>query len=177
MKNLMKISLTVGVCLYICTGISAIGKPKTVLTEEQKKERIAKYKAIAAEYLIEDKKAFAEACEKAKTSGKHLLVIAGTKGCSWCRLLDKSLKTPELATIVDANYIYIKIYYLSDSHILDGMKHIGMVPNIAIISGDKKLLKRFNPVSLETKKPNGYDLKKLSEFLLEWAPKQADSSK
>ena len=168
-KSFMK---TAGACLCICISTSVVGNSKTLLTEAEQKERVAKYKVIAAENLKVDKLAFEEACIKAKKSGKYLLVVVKMQSCGWCRIFDKVLKTQKIKPVVEDNYIQVNIDRSSSKEILVGMRYIGTIPNIAIITGDLKPVKRFNPESLETKKPMGYDLNKLQAFLLKWAPQQ-----
>lgn len=161
----------VGICLCICISTSVVGYSKKVLTEAEQKEREAKQKAAATDALKIDKPAFEEACINAKKSEKNVLLVVGAKWCGWCRIMDDILKKdPAIAPIVESNYIHVDIRYSSFETLLPNVKSIRMIPNIAILSWDKKLVKRFNPVSIETKKPNGYDKEKLLAFLLEWAP-------
>ncbi len=164
-------------CLCICVSTSVFGGPKTVLTEAEQKAKDAKYKAFATENLKVDKPALEDACINAKKSGKYVLVVVKSKSCSWCRIMDKILKNDTtIAPIVESNYVQVNINYSSFKTLLPDVQYIGMIPNFAVLSWDKKLVKRFNPVSIETKNPSGYDKEKLHAFFLEWAPNKDKSA-
>jgi thioredoxin-related protein len=170
-RCIMIATVLVPLSLCVCSSVHGEGNSKILSTAEQQQERLRKRKAYEAEQLEVDRAALGEAFKAAETSGKHVFVMVKSKSCGWCRILDKVLREePKIASVVESNYIHVNMTYSSFKALLPGVKYMGMIPNIAILAGDKKLVKRFNPVNLETKNPMGYDTEKLRTFLLKWGP-------
>ena len=116
----------------------------------------------------------AEALVQAKKQGKHVFLQIGGNWCVWCYKfnsfvqLDSSLKK-----ILNDNYIVYHLNFSKENKNLDYMKKLGYpqrfgFPVMVILDADGNRLHTQNSALLE--KGNGYDLDKVKDFLLNWAP-------
>jgi thioredoxin-related protein len=111
----------------------------------------------------------------AKAEGKRILVFAGGPWCDWCARLDNFLKADqELTTIIDRNYVVMKVYVEKDltpnGLFLAKFPSAPGFPHIYVLNSEGQLLISQKTDVLE--KGEGYDNVKVKEFLENYALKK-----
>jgi len=112
------------------------------------------------------------AVTNAKSMEKNVLVMIGFNECPWCIKLNKYvLEDPQIDSLINANYIWIKVNYSKENKNLDIMKDLDFpqrmgFPVIVILNKQGNRIHTQNTWYLEEGK--SYDKKKLMNFLKEW---------
>jgi len=106
--------------------------------------------ARAASEAIYDEKADAPkqvsaAIAEALRSGKHIVLVFGANWCPDCHALDAQMHKPELAAIVEKNFLIVKIDVGSMDKNLDLAQKYGVplrrgIPAMAVLDSQGKLL-------------------------------------
>ncbi len=113
-----------------------------------------------------------EAVAKAKESNKHVLLQIGGNWCKWCRLYDKwSHETPMIDSLLKADYVVVHVNYSPENKNSELMKELEYpqrfgFPVIVIL--DKKGIRLHTQNSGYLEQGEGYNEKKVEEFLQSW---------
>jgi len=109
--------------------------------------------------------------EAARTHRRVLLDVGGN-WCSWCRLLDKFFADhPDLTTLVDKNYVMVKVHYGPDNfneEALGKFPHAEGYPHIYVLDARGELLRSQGTDAFE--EGHGYSAERWKAFLEKWAP-------
>lgn len=114
---------------------------------------------------------------QAKKENKNIMIQAGGNWCIWCLRFDNYVKTtPELKSVLDANYLYYHLNYslenknekLFAKYGEPGQKY--GYPVFIVLDKDGKQIHTQDSESLES--GSGYDLAKVKAFFQDWAPKK-----
>lgn len=114
------------------------------------------------------------ALAKAKKEGKHVFLQIGGNWCAWCIMLHKFYTTsPEIDSILKANYVLTMINYSKENKNLDVLERLEYpqrfgFPVIVILDASGKRIHTQNTVCLE--RGRAYDRKKFINFLYNWSP-------
>ncbi len=110
--------------------------------------------AFAADAPVYDESADAQAqvsqaLAKAKADNKQALIVFGANWCGDCKMLDSEFKKPALKTLLDANYVIVKVDVNRFNKNLDVVKPYGDVikkgiPSIAIATPANQLVYATN---------------------------------
>ncbi|RLA74184.1 MAG: hypothetical protein DRG11_05650 [Epsilonproteobacteria bacterium] len=109
------------------------------------------------------------AMDKAKKSGKNILLIAGGSWCHWCGAMDSFLKEHnDLQNSFYGDFEVLKVYYgnginKDGQSLLKQLPVLEGTPHFYVLNSDAKLLKSFGTVSIE--QGNSYNKKKFFEFI------------
>ncbi len=118
------------------------------------------------------------AIKKADNLGKHIIVKIGYNQCPWCIMLHKFLKEdPKIDSILNADYVMVKVNYSKENWNLDVMKSLKFpqrfgFPVLVILDSNGNLLHTQNTLYLE--KGKSYDSKRIIDFLKKWNKKALD---
>ncbi|HPA26026.1 MAG TPA: thioredoxin family protein [Acidobacteriota bacterium] len=120
-------------------------------------------------------KDLAEAKKTAAADGKRILMFVGGPWCKWCVILDNFLKNdPELAVLLEKNYVVLKIYAESDltpnGLFMAKFPSPDGYPHLYVLSEKGELLISQRTDVLE--KGQSYDKVKVKDFLLKNAVKK-----
>jgi len=111
---------------------------------------------------------------EAKRTGKHILLEVGGDWCSWCHIMDRYFdQNPGLTALRDTNYVTVKINWSKENEntkFLSQYPKIPGYPHIFILDANGKPLHSQFTGDLE--EGQSYNLKKFTDFLKAWAPKQ-----
>lgn len=111
----------------------------------------------------------------AAADGKRILMFVGGPWCKWCVILDNFIKNdPELATVLEKNYVILKIYAESNlapnGLFMAKFPHPDGFPHLYVLSEKGELLISQRTDVLE--KGQSYDKVKVKDFLLKNAQKK-----
>jgi thioredoxin-related protein len=113
-----------------------------------------------------------EAVTRAKNQNKHVLVQVGGNWCSWCyKLHDFIIEHASLDSIIQANYVSVKINYSKENKNPEALKKLDHpqrfgFPVLVILDKTGRRIHTQDTGLLES--GGGYDLNKLKRFLLSW---------
>ena len=114
----------------------------------------------------------AEACARAKSENKRVLVQVGGEWCGWCKLMSKYMETNEAVNAnLTKHFLVMKVTYedgQKNEAFLSKYPAINGYPHLFVIDADGKLLHSQETGSLEQGK--GYDQEKFLGFLDTWKP-------
>ena len=114
-----------------------------------------------------------DAIAEAKRTDRRILLEVGGEWCSWCHTLDEFFdKHPDLTALRDKNFVTVKINYSDDNPNKEVLSRYGAIdgyPHLFVLDSDGRLLHSQETGALESGR--SYDLKRLTSFFAEWAPK------
>ncbi|QKG79987.1 thioredoxin family protein [Tenuifilum thalassicum] len=111
----------------------------------------------------------------AKREGKNVLIQIGGNWCPWCVKLHNFINADStIKTILHENYVVVKVNYSKENKNLDVLKRLQNpqrfgFPVIVILDSNGKRIHTQDTGLLESR--NGYDSKKVLNFLKNWTPK------
>jgi thiol:disulfide interchange protein len=136
--------------------------------------------AHAEEHLFDPSrdsaKDLAAAETRAAAEHKNILLDVGGDWCSWCHLLEHTLRgNPQLTSVLEKNYILLHIDFSRDHEnkaYLSRYPTIDGYPHLFVIAPDGRLLQSQSTSVLEVdhKTAGGYNQPAILEFLNKWAP-------
>ena len=162
----MKKLVFLGGFLLLATGLFSqdMTKFKLYKPEENAKEQIK------------------SAVEKAKKSGKHVLIQVGGNWCIWCaRFNDFVTKDKSVDSLVNANYVVYHLNWSKENKNSDILKKYSFpqrfgFPVFLILDKDGNLLHTQNSWYLEDG-AKSYNKEKVESFLNDWSPGAFDPVK
>ena len=111
--------------------------------------------------------------QEAKRTGRNVLIDVGGNWCIWCHIMDRFFQSnADLADLREKNYVTIFVNFSPENKnqgFLSRYPRIPGYPHLFVLEADGKLLHSQNTSALE--QGNGYNAKKMRQFLLKWAPK------
>lgn len=119
-----------------------------------------------------------EAIEKAKDSGKHVLIQIGGNWCIWCaRFNDFVTKDKSIDSLVNDNYVVYHLNYSKENKNEALLAKYGYpqrfgFPVFLVLDGKGNLLHTQNSSYLEEKK--SYSKENVMGFFNDWSPKALD---
>ena len=112
------------------------------------------------------------AVELAKNSNKRIILDIGGEWCIWCHRIDAFMhNTEEVKSLLDGNYIVVKINYSKENKNEDFLSEYPRIegyPHFFVLDKSGKLLHSQNTGDLE--KDKDYDKDKFISFLNKWKP-------
>ena len=136
--------------------------------------------ARAASEAIYDEKADAPkqvsaAIAKALRSGKHIVLVFGANWCPDCHALDAQMHKPELAAIVEKNFLVVKIDVGSMDKNLELARKYGVplqrgIPAMAVLDPQGKLLYAQDQGQFADARHLRFE--SIKEFFVKWEPKR-----
>ena len=114
------------------------------------------------------------AVAQAKAEGKYVFCQVGGDWCPWCRRFAAFVKADTaINALVQENFVYIHVNYSRDNKNPEAMKFLGNpgrfgFPVFVIVNNDGQPIHIQNSVYLE--EGQGYDAKKVLEFMQAWTP-------
>jgi thiol:disulfide interchange protein len=133
----------------------------------------------AADSAIYDEKADAHqqiqaAIAQASQSGKNVLLDFGANWCGDCHALDAQMHTPELAGLVERNYVVVHIDVGRMNKNVDLARKYGIplrkgIPALAVLDSHGKLLFSQDQGQFEDARHLGPD--SFKQFFEQWKPK------
>jgi len=136
--------------------------------------------ARAASEAIYDEKADAPkqvtaAIAAALRSGKHIVLVFGANWCPDCHALDAQMHKPELAAIVEKNFLVVKIDVGGMDKNLDLAQKYGVplrrgIPAMAVLDPQGKLLYAQDQGQFADARHLSYE--SIKEFFVKWEPKR-----
>lgn len=119
----------------------------------------------------------AAAMDRAKSSGKRIILDVGGEWCGWCVYMDKFFYlNPAITKLRDDNFVWIKVNFSEENENRAFLRQFPAptgYPYLYVLDETGKLLKPLRTASLES--GNTYDQKRFKQFLSEWAPKKAST--
>ena len=111
------------------------------------------------------------AMQRAKASGKRILLDVGGQWCSWCHILDDYITThPRVVGAIRRNYVAMKVN-MSPRHenkrFLSRYPRIPGYPHIFVLESDGTLVRSQGTSELE--EGHSYNEERVLEFLARWA--------
>ncbi|MCG8461451.1 MAG: thioredoxin family protein [Holophagales bacterium] len=114
---------------------------------------------------------------RAQTQGKHILLEIGGEWCSWCRLLEKTLKGDvELREALDSRFVVVKVNFSDENPneaFLSRYPKISGYPHIFVLDASGELLHSQDTGLLE--EGRGYSKRALLAFFERWGPNGSGS--
>jgi thiol:disulfide interchange protein len=114
----------------------------------------------------------AVALERARASGRHVLVDVGGEWCPWCHVLDRFFAANvDLAAQRDRSFVWLKVNVSKENRnerVLSRWPKVAGYPHLFVLDGDGSLLHSQNTGELEAGKD--YDLAAFRAFLARYTP-------
>ena len=116
----------------------------------------------------------ANAISKAKQENKHIFIQIGGNWCPWCVKLHNFLDADStLSEILSKNYVVVKVNYSKENKNLDLLEKLDKpqrfgFPVLVILDSNGKRIHTQDSGLLES--GEGYDRKKVMNFLNNWTP-------
>jgi len=111
------------------------------------------------------------AVERAKASGRRVLVDVGGEWCSWCHTMDRFFqRDAQAARLRDAGFVWVKVNYSPQNRneaLLSRWPRIRGYPHLFVLDADGTLLHSQDTSMLEA--GNGYDHDRFVAFLTRWS--------
>ncbi|MEA9772500.1 thioredoxin family protein [Xanthomonas campestris] len=112
---------------------------------------------------------------EAKRGGKRIVLNVGNAACAPCQALDEVMGgDAELRSFRDAHFVVVKVNRDASNEnaaFLSQFAQLNDFPSLLVLDNDgKPLTLQAGP---ELRKGDGYDRKKLFDFLKQWAPPDA----
>ncbi|OLK22282.1 thioredoxin family protein, partial [Xanthomonas oryzae] len=112
---------------------------------------------------------------EAKRGGKRIVINVGSAACEPCKALDELMGgDAELRSFRDAHFVVVKVNRDAaneNTAFLSAFAQLNDSPSLLVLDNDGKLLTTQS--GPELRKGEGFDRKKLFDFLKQWAPPQA----
>ncbi|AVT97885.1 thioredoxin family protein [Xanthomonas oryzae] len=112
---------------------------------------------------------------EAKRGGKRIVINVGNAACEPCKALDELMGgDAELRSFRDAHFVVVKVNRDAaneNAAFLSAFAQLNNSPSLLVLDNDGKLLTTQS--GPELRKGEGFDRKKLFDFLKQWAPPQA----
>ena len=121
------------------------------------------------------------AVNKAKKSGKHVLIQIGGNWCSWCaRFHEFVKKDAQLDSLMNANYVVYHLNYSKENYNTKLLTKYNFpqrfgFPVFLILDEEGNLLHTQNSWYLEDGKTS-YEREKVKSFFTEWSKRSLDPS-
>ncbi len=118
------------------------------------------------------------AIDQAKASNKHVFLQVGVNWCVWCYRFQDFVDGDEtLTTIVEENYVVYHLNYSAENFNKEVLATYGFpqrfgFPVFVVLDGEGKRLHTQNSALLES--GQGYDMRKVKEFFMQWTPAALD---
>lgn len=135
--------------------------------------------ASAADNAIYDDKAdahqqIAAAVAEASKSGKNIVLDFGANWCGDCHALDAQMRSPELATLIEKNYVIVHIDVGRMDKNVDVARKYSIplqkgIPALAVLDPHGRLLYAQAQGQFEDARHLGHDA--FTEFFEQWKPK------
>jgi len=113
----------------------------------------------------------ARAVERAKASGRRVLVDVGGEWCSWCHVMDAFFAADaEARALRDASYVWVKVNWSPQNRneaVLSRWPKVNGYPHLFVLAADGTLLHSQDTGDLESGR--GYDRAAFIAFLRRWA--------
>jgi thiol:disulfide interchange protein len=113
----------------------------------------------------------AHALERAKASGRRVLVDVGGEWCSWCHVMDAFFASDaEARALRDASYVWVKVNWSPQNRneaVLSRWPKVKGYPHLFVLAADGTLLHSQDTGDLEA--GQGYDRAAFIGFLRRWA--------
>jgi len=113
----------------------------------------------------------ARALERAKASGRRVLVDVGGEWCSWCHVMDAFFASDaEARALRDASYVWVKVNWSPQNRneaVLSRWPKVKGYPHLFVLAADGTLLHSQDTGDLEAGR--GYDRAAFIAFLRRWA--------
>jgi len=109
---------------------------------------------------------------------RRILLVVGGNWCGWCRALDRQFKQPEIATVLAASYVIMKVNYSDENGnllFLQDYPDIEEFPHFYILDAKGKLLHSQPNRAFE--RGGGYQRDAMVDFLKKWTPKKKPTRK
>jgi thioredoxin-related protein len=119
-----------------------------------------------------------KAVQQANEQHKHVLVQVGGNWCSWCvRLHGVFESESRIDSILKADYVFVLVNYSKENKNEKVLASYGYpqrfgFPVLMVLDENGQRIHTQNTAYLE--KDKGYDVEKISEFLLSWNTKALD---
>lgn len=136
----------------------------------------------AAENPIYDEKADAHqqvdaAIQAASKSGRNIVLDFGANWCADCRALDAQMRTPELAGLIEKNYVVVHIDVGRMTKNADLAEKYGIplgkgIPALAVLDSHGKLLYSQDQGQFEDARHLGAD--SFKQFFEQWQPRSGE---
>jgi thioredoxin 1 len=114
---------------------------------------------------------------EASKSGKNILLDFGANWCGDCHALDAQMRAPELASLIEGNYVVVHIDVGRMTKNVDLAQKYGIplqkgIPALAVLNSRGKLLYSQDQGQFEDARHLGPD--SFKEFFEQWRPKQGE---
>jgi thioredoxin-related protein len=110
------------------------------------------------------------AIDKARMSGKRILLQVGGEWCSWCHLMSKYfIENDTVTRALRKGFVVVKVNYSDENENKDFLSKYPKVkgyPHLYVLDSDGKLLHSQGTSELE--EGNGYNESKVMAFLTKW---------
>jgi hypothetical protein len=109
------------------------------------------------------------AMNKAKKSGKNILIIAGGSWCKWCNAMDSFIDTnQDIKNKFYTDFEVVRVYYGANTNkyaqsLLKQFPVLAGTPHFYVLDSDAKLIKSFGTTQLE--QGNSYNKTKFMDFI------------
>jgi len=109
------------------------------------------------------------AMDKAKKSGKNILLIVGGSWCKWCRAMDSFINSnKDVQSKFYTEFEVVRVYYGTGTNkyaqsLLKQFPVLAGTPHFYILNSDAKLIKSYGTGQLEL--GNSYDKQKFINFI------------
>lgn len=153
----MKSLLSLALCLLFIDGLPAEPAPQPVYA-------VAEY-----DPKRDPDKDLKAAIQLATKGDRRILIIAGGNWCGWCRALDRQFKRPEIATVLAASYVIMKVNVSDENGNLYFLQHypdIEEYPHFYVLDAKGKLLHTQPNRAFE--RLGSYRSAVMLEFLKKW---------
>lgn len=124
-------------------------------------------------HKLDASKQVEEAVMQAKEEGKHVLIQVGGNWCPWCIKLHHYIDTtPQLDSLVKANYVLIRVNYSKENKNMEMMEQLGFpqrfgFPVLVVLDENGNRIHTQNTGILE--KDDFYSERKIADFLKAWS--------
>ncbi len=121
-------------------------------------------------------KDLAAAEAQAKAEHKNILLDVGGNWCSWCHLLDRTLReNADLKSALESHFVVVHVNWSRENEneaFLSKFPKADGFPYLLVLSPEGKLLhaEPTSPLETDHKLAAGYNLDAIRAFLKEWSP-------
>lgn len=109
---------------------------------------------------------------EAQKTGKRVLIDVGGDWCLYCLQMDQFYQAnPEIRRLRDESFITVPVFYSSENKnekVLSQYPKVEGIPHLFVLDQDGRVLHSQHMIELRSKAT--YDVEKMKQFLLKWAP-------